>query len=606
MSWKIQGMNSEIEMILNATHDAIIAINRDGVITIFNTSAGQLTGVVPAEVIGTSIYDVIPTTRLPDVLESGIPELNRHQPLGDISIVTNRMPIYNGEGTIVGAIAIFRDVTEVKDMVEELTDVKKVRAMLQAIFNATSDAISVVDAEGRGLLINPAYTRLTGYSDKDVIGQMATVDLAEGESVHLRVLKTKQEIRRVRLKVGPNKKDVIVDASPIIVNDELLGSVGVIHDLTEFNELIHELDKAKKIIRNLEAKYTFEDIIGEHDILATAIEKAKLAAVTPATVILRGESGTGKELFAHAIHNASNRKNSQFVRVNCAAIHDNILESELFGYEEGAFTGARKGGHIGLFEQADGGTIFLDEIGEVNLNTQAKLLRVLQEKEIMRVGSNEPINVDVRIISATNRDLEKEVREGKFRKDLYYRLNVVPIKIPSLREHKEDIPELVDYLITKYNQEYGRSVADISDGAIEIINAYDWPGNVRELENYVGRAMINMTMREHILEVQHLPAIRSLQEKADLVVKKKETVFVGDPKPLSEILERAERDYILGLLERNTGNREKTAKELFDDYSTICQEDSSLILEGIELKKTILRKAFSGELNTTSSAIICS
>lgn len=562
MSWKIKGMNSEIEMILNATHDAIIAINRDGIITIFNTSAGQLTGVKPNKVVGTSIYEVIPTTRLPDVLESGVPELNRHQPLGDISIVTNRMPIYNELGKIVGAIAIFRDITEVKEMAEELTDVKEVRAMLQAIFNATSDAISVVDAEGRGLMINPAYTRLTGYSSKDIIGKVATVDLAEGESVHLRVLKTKQEIRRVRLKVGPNKRDVIVDASPIIVNDELLGSVGVIHDLTEFNELSHELDKAKKLIRNLEAKYTFEDIIGKHDILTTAIEKAKLAAVTPATVILRGESGTGKELFAHAIHNASNRRNSQFVRVNCAAINSNILESELFGYEEGAFTGARKGGHIGLFEQADGGTIFLDEIGEVNLNTQAKLLRVLQEKEIMRVGSNETIDVDVRIISATNRDLEKEVREGKFRKDLYYRLNVVPIKIPSLREHKDDIAALVHYLINKYNQEYGRSVSDISDGAIEIINAYDWPGNVRELENYVGRAMINMTMRDYVIEEKHLPAIRSLQEKAEPMVSETEDPDVTVPRPLSEILEKAERNYIIGLLKRNDGNRDQTAKEL--------------------------------------------
>lgn len=562
MSKTVNAIDSEIEMILNATHDAIIAINREEIITLFNTSAGQMTGVIPEDVIGTPINAVIPTTRLPNVLETGVPELNRHQPLGDISIVTNRMPIYNKVGKIVGAIAIFRDVTEVKEMAEELTDVKEVRAMLQAIFNSTSDAISVVDAEGKGIMINPAYTRLTGYTEKDVIGKVATVDLAEGESVHLRVLETREEMKRVRLKVGPNRRDVIVDASPIIVNEELLGSVGVIHDLTEFNELVHELDKAKKLIRNLEAKYTFDDIIGGHDSLATAIEKAKLAAVTPATVILRGESGTGKELFAHAIHNASNRKNAQFVRVNCAAIHSNILESELFGYEEGAFTGARKGGRIGLFEQADGGTIFLDEIGEVDLNTQAKLLRVLQEKEIMRVGSNEPIAVDVRIISATNRDLEKEVLEGKFRKDLYYRLNVVPIRIPSLREHKDDLPELIDFLINKYNQEYGRSVSDISEGAIDIIEVYDWPGNVRELENYIGRAMINMTMVEHIIEEYHLPAIRSLQEKADPIIKHKKKVKVEDIRPLSEVLERTERDYITGLLKLNDGNREKTAKEL--------------------------------------------
>lgn len=555
-------MNREFEMILNATHDAIIAINREGIVTIFNTSAGKLTNLNPVDVIGEPIHQVVPSTRLPEVLESGIPELNRHQPLGDISIITNRMPIYNAEGEIVGSIAIFRDITEVKDLAEELTDVKEVRAMLQAIFNATSDAISVVDKEGRGLMINPAYTRLTGYTEKDIIGKLATVDLAEGESVHLKVLKTKKEIRRVRLRVGPNKRDVIVDASPIIVNDELLGSVGVIHDLTEFNQLIGELDKAKKIIRTLEAKYTFDDIIGSHSGMVTAIEKAKVAAATPATVILRGESGTGKELFAHAIHNASNRKNAQFVRVNCAAIHSNILESELFGYEEGAFTGARKGGRIGLFEQANGGTIFLDEIGEINLNTQAKLLRVLQEKEIMRVGSNEPIWIDVRIISATNRDLEKEVAEGKFRKDLYYRLNVVPIKIPSLREHKCDIPQLAEFLLNKYNQEYGRSVSEISKRAIEIIKDYNWPGNIRELENYIGRAMINMTITEHVLEEHHLPAISSLQEKAEPSPRERKKALTEKARPLSEVLEEAERDYIQNLLERNNGSRDKTAQDL--------------------------------------------
>lgn len=555
-------MNREFEMILNATHDAMIAINRNGFITIFNTSAGKLTKHIPSEVINKRIEEIIPSTRLPEVLASGIPELNRHQPLGEISIITNRMPIYDDEGIIVGAIAIFRDITEIKELAEELTDVKEVRAMLQAIFNSTSDAISVVDAKGKGIMINPAYTRLTGYRSKDIIGKLATVDLAEGESVHLKVLKTKKEIKSVHLKVGPNKRDVVVDASPIIVNNELLGSVGVIHDLTEINKLIGELDKAKKMIRTLEAKYTFDDIIGRHSGMVTAIEKAKVAAVTPATVILRGESGTGKELFAHAIHNASNRKNAQFVRVNCAAIHSNLLESELFGYEDGAFTGARKGGRMGLFEQAHGGTIFLDEIGEVDINTQAKLLRVIQEKEFVRVGGNEQISVDVRIISATNRDLEQEVAEGKFRKDLYYRLNVVPIKIPPLREHKRDIPELIEFLINKYNQEYGRSVEEISKRAIEITKEYNWPGNIRELENYIGRAMINMTMTEHILEEHHLPAIKSLQEKAEPSPLERKKAMKEKARSLAEVLEEAEKNYIRGQLERNHGNRDKTANDL--------------------------------------------
>ncbi len=423
-------MKKEIEIILNSTHDAMIAVDGKGIITLFNKAAEKLTKLKAEGVIGRYVADVIETTRLPYILKTGKSELNRKQPLGDINIITNRMPVKDEKGNIIGAVAVFRDITEILELAEEITNLKEMQSMFRAIFNSTQDAISVVDQNGIGVLVNPAYTRLTGLAVKDVVGKYCTVDIAEGESIHLKVLRTKESVKGARLRVGPNKKVVIVDAAPIIVRGELKGSVAVIHDITEIKRLTAELDHAKQIIRKLEAKYTFEDIVGSHEKLVNAIEKAKIAAQTPATVILRGESGTGKELFAHAIHNASNRKYSQFVRVNCAAISENILESELFGYEEGAFTGAVKGGKVGLFERAHGGTIFLDEIGEIKMSTQAKLLRVLQEKEIVRVGGTKPISIDVRVIAATNLDLEKAVKEGKFREDLYYRLNVIPIKIP--------------------------------------------------------------------------------------------------------------------------------------------------------------------------------
>lgn len=423
-------MKKEIEIILNSTHDAMIAVDDKGIITLFNKAAEKLTKLKAEGVIGRYVADVIETTRLPYILKTGKSELNRKQPLGDINIITNRMPVKDEKGNIIGAVAVFRDITEILELAEEITNLKEMQSMFRAIFNSTQDAISVVDQNGIGVLVNPAYTRLTGLAVKDVVGKYCTVDIAEGESIHLKVLRTKESVKGARLRVGPNKKVVIVDAAPIIVRGELKGSVAVIHDITEIKRLTAELDHAKQIIRKLEAKYTFEDIVGSHEKLVNAIEKAKIAAQTPATVILRGESGTGKELFAHAIHNASNRKYSQFVRVNCAAISENILESELFGYEEGAFTGAVKGGKVGLFERAHGGTIFLDEIGEIKMSTQAKLLRVLQEKEIVRVGGTKPISIDVRVIAATNLDLEKAVKEGKFREDLYYRLNVIPIKIP--------------------------------------------------------------------------------------------------------------------------------------------------------------------------------
>ncbi|WIF95488.1 sigma-54 interaction domain-containing protein [Caminicella sporogenes] len=555
-------MKKEIEIILDSTHDAMIAVDKEGIITLFNKAAEKLTKLKAREVIGKYVADVIETTRLPYILETGNSELNRRQPLRDINIVTNRMPVRDEEGNIIGAVAVFRDITEILELAEEITNLKEMESMFRAIINSTQDAISVVDEKGIGVIINPAYTSITGLSARDVIGKYCTVDIAEGESIHLKVLKTKKSVKGARLRVGPKKKEVIADAAPIIVNGKLKGSVAVIHDLTEIKRLTSELDQAKQIIRKLEAKYTFDDIIGSHEKLVNAIEKAKIAAVTPATVILRGESGTGKELFAHAIHNASNRKYAQFIRVNCAAISENILESELFGYEEGAFTGALKGGKIGLFERAHGGTIFLDEIGEIKMSTQAKLLRVLQEREIVRVGGTKPIHIDVRIIAATNLDLEKAVKEGKFREDLYYRLNVIPIRIPSLREHKKDIYELVLHFIKKFNQEYGRCVNDISAEALKILMDYDWPGNVRELENFIGRAMINMKFNETVIKTYHLAKFIEKDEKEE-----REKVYIikdntNKNLPLKQVIEKVEKEYIEQVLRKNDYNKTKAAKIL--------------------------------------------
>ncbi|HWR61800.1 MAG TPA: sigma 54-interacting transcriptional regulator, partial [Clostridia bacterium] len=432
-------MKRDIELILNSTHDAMIGVDADGIITLFNKAAERLTGIDSEAALGKPVAEVVNDTRLPYILETGESELNRQQNLGNIKIVTNRMPVKDKKGRIIGAVAVFRDITDVIQLAEEITNLKEVQSMLAAIFYATQDAISVVDQKGLGVMINPEYTRITGLSEKDVIGKPATVDIAEGESIHMQVIKTKKPVKGALMKVGPMHKEVLVNAAPIMVDGELRGSVGVIHDMSEITKLTDELKNAKDIIRSLEAKYTFEDIIGKDPLLVAAVEKAKKAAEIPITVLLRGESGTGKEIFAHSIHNASERKYRKFVRVNCSAIPETLLESELFGYEEGAFTGAKKGGRKGLFEEADKGTIFLDEIGEIPSGTQSKLLRVLQEREFVRVGGTKSISVDVRVIAATNVDLEAAIDNGSFRADLYYRLNVLPVRIPPLRMRKGDI-----------------------------------------------------------------------------------------------------------------------------------------------------------------------
>jgi len=555
-------VRKDIEKILDSTHDAMIAIDKSKVITLYNKSAEKLTKIKAIDAIGKPVEIIVDNTRLPVVLDTGVSELNQQQQLNDITIITNRMPILNDDGEIIGAVAIFRDISELMELAEQITNLNQIRETLEATITATQDAISVVDADGIGLLINPAYTRMTGYTTDDIIGKDCTVDLVEGESVHLEVLRTGKAVKGKTLKVGPKRKDVIAEAAPIIVNGVVKGSVAVIHDLTEVNEIYKQLDQAKQIIRNLEAKYTFEDIVGSSEILNNAIEKAKIAAETPATVILRGESGTGKELFAHAIHNASSRKYAQFVRVNCAAINENLLESELFGYEEGAFTGASKGGKIGLFEKANGGTIFLDEIGELTLNTQAKLLRVLQEKEIMRVGSTKPIPIDVRIITATNVDLEKAIKENKFRQDLYYRLNVVPIYIPALRERLADVGLLVKHMINRFNQEYGRNVDRVSDSVLEIIRAYHWPGNVRELENFIGRAMINIRMHEYLMTALHLPQLGTINPALKYDMNEQLAEKIEGNNQLDAKLKAFEKYHIESVLEKNKGNREAAAKEL--------------------------------------------
>ena len=285
-----------------------------------------------------------------------------------------------------------------------------------------------------------------------------------------------------------------------------------VRDISELIALQETLDSQ----RQLSARYEREMAVIREQLMSTpqmvAEDPATLnllrivsrAAMLDTVVLIQGETGAGKERIASYIHQRSPRAKKNFIRVNCGAIPENLAESELFGYVEGSFTGAKKGGHVGYFQQAHRGTIFLDEIAEIDLGTQAKLLRVLQEKEIQPVGSPKTIAVDLRIISATNADLEQLIKAGKFREDLYYRLNVLPIQLPSLAERPEDIEVLALELMHKLNREYGKLAESISSDALFEMMRYDWPGNVRELENIIARAMINMKVGDRIIEEQHL------------------------------------------------------------------------------------------------------
>jgi PAS domain S-box-containing protein len=550
-------MKDQLDKILDSTHDGMIAVDETGVVILFNRAAERITGLKADSILGRKAVDVVPNTRLHLVLARGEAELNQQQTIGQTAIITNRVPLRNDKGGVVGAVAVFRDITEITALTEQVSDLWKARNLLEAVIDATEDAISVADEQGNNIIVNSAYTKITGLPKEAVLNKPVTIDIAEGESMHLQILRTGRPVRNVRMKVGPAKKEVIVNVAPIFIDGRVRGSVGVIRDISELMALTSELAHAKKLIRRLEARYTWDDIVGTAAALSAAKTHAMRAAETPATVLLRGESGTGKELFAHAIHNASSRSRGQFVRVNCTALPEQLLESELFGHEEGAFTGTMKGGKRGLFEEADRGTLFLDEIGDITLAIQQKLLRVLQEKEIMKVGSTVPVPVDVRIIAATNANLEQKIKEHAFREDLYYRLNVLPIWIPPLRDIKDDLPVLAANIIMKLNLDYGRQVERIDDDAMEMLRVYQWPGNVRELQNLIGRAMINMKPVERAIGAVHLPLFEC--ERNGQV---SPGSAPGPVKPLGSVIAMTEKAAIEQALREAKGNREQAAQLL--------------------------------------------
>lgn len=361
-----------------------------------------------------------------------------------------------------------------------------------------------------------------------------------------------------------NGHDFIVTRIPIIKAGEIVGAIGKtlfldMAGLETFNRKLQQMEKElnlyKQEVRQLyRAKWNFDDLIGSSPAFLKTKRIAKQLTRTASTVLITGESGTGKELFAHSIHNASIRRTQPFVRVNCAALPHSLLESELFGYEEGAFTGARKGGKPGKFELANQGTIFLDEIGDMPLAMQTELLTVLQEKVIERVGGTHPIFLNVRVIAATNRNLEEMVKRREFREDLFYRLNVVRLDIPALRERLDDLPLLVANLMVRINNRLDISINKISDEALHLLSEYSWPGNIRELENLLESAIILANMNhDKKLNRKHFPSLlrqNAPAEKGDVQLS------------LTAALDNLEKEMILHALEQTGGNKAQAAKIL--------------------------------------------
>lgn len=439
---------------------------------------------------------------------------------------------------------------------------------LSEIFNQNPYmAVIMVDKDGKVTFINETYSKVLRLPPEKVLGRSITAITPTTQTT--KVLRTGKAVTAYNWNI--NGHQMIGCALPMFDGDELVGcfaysiSLNIWDSKTLFERLIAENNMLKEVAHKYHtAKYEFEDLVGIDMSFLNAKALAQQVAQQPQTrVLITGETGTGKELFAQAIHNASPRANCPFVRVNCAAIPENLLEAELFGYETGAYTGAKKGGRMGKFELANNGTIFLDEIGELPLTMQSKLLVVLQEKELERIGGDRPIKLDVRVISATNRNLPKMVENGLFRQDLYYRLNVVQVEIPPLRERQADISLLIDYILEKLNQRLGTEIQRISREVSEILQKHYWPGNVRELENVMERAVSLAFMEKtEILDKRHF----------EFLCKKTTIHYPTGKMSLKMMLQESEEKIISRMLEENSFDKVLTAEALDIDLSSLYRK----------------------------------
>lgn len=430
------------------------------------------------------------------------------------------------------------------------------------ILDSINEGVFTVDEDWRITSFNAAAEEITGVSREEAVGRRCIdvfhASICENACALRRTLSEgKPIVHGMAYIVSHDGRRVPIRISTALLKDEtgrVMGGVETFQDLSQIEELKKEL----------RGKYGFQDIIGRSAPMVRLFELIPRIAESSSTVLIEGASGTGKELFARAIHSLSNRKTRRFVAVNCAALPDTLLESELFGYKAGAFTDARRD-KAGRFSLAEGGTIFLDEIGDISPAMQVRLLRVLQEKVVEPLGGVEPIKVNVRVVAATNKNLADLVKAGLFREDLYYRIRVIHLKLPGLRERREDIPLLVDHLVTKFNRLQGKDVAGVSDQVMARFMEYDFPGNVRELENIIEQAFV--LCRGGLVEIEHLPP--ELRPHGP---------FAGE-ESASMTIASMERQLIVLALRRNRGNRRKTASDLGIDTSTLFRKIKSLGLE---------------------------
>jgi PAS domain S-box-containing protein len=560
--------NSLLLAMLDAAADPVLFVDEHGVITVVNKAADNL-GFSPSHPVDQSglptglVADLAAGTRSPAITAKG-----REFAFRGKTYAISCEPV-NEAGRFRGTVVALRDISELKTAQENWRE-------LDAAMKSAYDGIFITDGQGVAIKYNEAYCRITGIDAAELMGLTMDEIIGRGyasESVVLKVLKTRDTATTMpKLRSG---KLTLHTASPVFdENGEIVRVISNVRDITELNAIKSQLEQARElsekyyseIIQLRSQQAEVKGVITESKAMKNIFSTALKVAATNATVMVTGDSGVGKEVVARTVHKYSEFKDGPFVKINCGAIPDNLLESELFGYEKGAFTSAAKTGKPGLFEIAAGGTVFLDEIGELPMHLQVKLLGVLQDLQFTRVGGVKAIEMKSRIIAATNRNLEDMLGAGKFRRDLYYRLNVVALKIPPLAERHDDILPLAKYFLDKFNQKYG-VFNTFSPQVLKLFVKYQWPGNVREMENMIEKLVI-LSPNEQIT-IDRLPG--QLWEKA-------KTHEVEEGATLGDVLGKVEADLLRNLLAQGYTTYQM-AEKLGINQSTVVRKLQKLKID---------------------------
>ena len=562
------------QLVLHSLYNGVVAIDSEGRIVFFNKTAERIFNLPSHEALNRYILDVFPDTggKLLECLNTGRPFYGEKMKGEMVKLVSNINPIVES-GKIAGVTSVFQDISEIEEISKELDIFRNMKNWLDTVINSSFDGLWICDHEGKVLRINKASERINGVKAEEVIGKNMNELVDEGlvdKSVTFEVLKRKTSVTMIQQIKG--EKRILVTGNPIFnENDGVAFILTNERDITELDRLRGQLQETQALANGYISKLSelemkgidLSNIIFKSEEMEKTIETAFRVSQVASTVILLGESGVGKGLIAKLIHKHSDRRNGPFIRVDCAGIPDSLIESELFGYEKGAFTGAKTEGKAGFLELANKGTLFLDEIGEIPLTSQSKLLRFLEDHQIIRVGGTEPRDIDVRVIAATNKNIEEMVISKQFRQDLYYRLSVIPIHIPPLRERRVDVLPQILYFLRKFNRTFGKNKS-FSPEAIETLCRYDFPGNTRELGNLVERLVV-VSEDDQIQEID-LPSTVS-----GYVSRATPYSFLAADIPLKDALKRCE-SLIIDRVMKRCGSQREAAKRLKIDQSTISRK----------------------------------